>query len=191
MKKSILKIMLGTIILEVLLVCTFILLGSFDEILGKMMLSVAVVFFYSIPCLFYARLYDNDKYKEISLCSSLVVFLAAVITILAIVEVLPGNVFFDKTLGVLRILIGGLTFISWLLYYPNVNRIFSGFKETSIGLITMVCALSIPIYIMDFLPENLFGRLYYMLIVLSSGSFICTLILSVIYKKEIKNYPNN
>ena len=51
-KKGILKIMLGSVILEAILVCIFILIGSFDDVTWKSLESVGIIFGYSIPCLF-------------------------------------------------------------------------------------------------------------------------------------------
>ena len=55
--------MLGSVIAEVILVCLFILAGHFDDFAWRTTASVSMLFLYSIPCLFYSKIYDY-KFKN-------------------------------------------------------------------------------------------------------------------------------
>ena len=184
-KKSILKIMLGSIILEAILVCVFILIGSFDDIAWNSLRLDGIIFGYSIPCLFYSAIYDNEKYKYISITGACVVCVTALISLLGLWDLIIVGDIFEKILLTFNVIIWMLALISWVLIYTSVNKLLNLFKKISISLISLLSLIIIFIILTEKYPEGFFERLYYVLIVLTVGSFICTLILTRIYKKEI------
>ena len=185
MKKGILKIMLGSVILEAILVCIFILVGSFDDVTWKSLGSVGIIFGYSIPCLFYSKIYDDEKYKYIAISGASVVCVSALISILGLWDLISEGEFLGKIVETFNVIIWMLAFISWILSYISVNSLLNLFKKVSISLISLLSFFITIIIWTDSFPEGFLARLYYVLIVLTVGSFICTLILTRIYKKEI------
>lgn len=189
MKKNVLKIMLGSIILEAILVCIFILIGSFEAFAWKSLLSVGIIFFYSIPCLFYSRIYDNEKYKYIAIIGSSLVCISTLIGVLDIWELSIFGIF-GNTAETIYVIMWMLAFVSWILSYTSVNNLLSMFKKISILLITIL-SFFITIDIWVDIPGGFLQKLYYVLIVLTISSFICILILTKIYKKEIFKVSQN
>ena len=191
MKKSILKIMLGSVILEAILVCIFILIGSFDDVTWRSLASVGIIFGYSIPCLFYSKIYDNEKYKYIAIGGASIVCISALISILGLWDLIGNSEILGKIVGTFNVAIWMLAFISWILSYISVNNLLNLFKKISISLISLLSFFIIIIIWSESFPEGFLARLYYVLIVLTVGSFICTLILTRIYKKEIVKVSQN
>ena len=191
MKKGILKIMLGSVILEAILVCIFILIGSFDDVTWKSLESVGIIFGYSIPCLFYSKIYDDEKYKYIAISGASVVCVSALISILGLWDLISEGEFLGKTFGTFNVIIWMLAFVSWILSYISVNNLLNLFKKISIPLIAILSFFITIIIWTESFPEGFLGRLYYVLMVLTVGSFICTLILTRIYKKEIVKVSQN
>ena len=191
MKKGILKIMLGSVILEAILVCIFILVGSFGDVTWKSLGSVGIIFAYSIPCLFYSKIYDDEKYKYIAISGACVVCVSALISILSLWNLISEGVFLAKIVGTFNVTILMLAFVSWILSYISVNSLLNLFKKVSISLISLLSFFITIIIWTESFPEGFLARLYYVLIVLTVGSFICTLILTRIYKKEIVKVSQN
>ena len=186
MKKTILKIMLGSIIAEVVIVCFFILLGDFNEVAARACESIAVIFGYSIPCLFYARVFDKEKYKNIAIVGSITAALAALISIYLILQDIYNDYeILEKALAVLSIVVGCLASVSWILSYPSVNNLFSNFKKAAIVLISIFSLYMIINVFELFEMDGFLLRLYFVLCILSIGSLISILIMTRIYKKEI------
>lgn len=184
MKKAILKIMLGTVILEALLVCVFILIGDFDDVAWQSIESVGIIFGYSIPCLFYSKIYDDEKYKYIAITGSGVVCITTVMSILSLWDLMGESDILVNILGTLNVVVWSLTFISWILSFISVNNLLSTFKKISITLILLESIFT-TFNIWAGFPEDFFARLYYVLMVLTVCAFICTLILTRIYRKEM------
>ena len=196
MKKNVLKIMLGTVIIEVILVCILILMGTFNDTGLKAIFSVGIIFYYSIPCLYYSSIYDNPKYKTIANIGSVLVLIIALITILSLWEIFKQGEVITKILGDINIIIWLLAYISWVLEIESVNKVI---KNTKIANITISSIISIWFIIMiwtENLPKGFLSRLLWVLIILQAGGFICLLILKRIYKKELQaakeamNRPN-
>ena len=193
MKKIILKIMLGAIIVEALLVSLFILLGNFDTVSWRAMGSVAIIFAYSIPCLFYSKVYDHEQYKYIAFCGSGLACVSALLYILRIWEFISFDDFLMNFNGTLSSLIWMLAFICWFLSISSRNDTLNLFKKISITLTILLTSFSIiSIWNNEFLKDMIL-RLYFVLIVLTVGSYICTYILSRIYSKNevIETQPEN
>ena len=184
MKKDVLKVMLGSIILEVVLVCLFILIGSFDDVAWKSLGSVGIIFLYSIPCLFYSRIYDNEKYRNIVFVGTTAVCISAVLWIFNLWDIISESMYLGKIVGTLNVIIWMLVFISCLLSYASNNDLLNKFKKASMILITMLSFFITIIIWSESFPEGFLARLFYVLIVLTVGSFICTLILTKIYKNK-------
>ena len=168
--------MLGSVIIEVLLVCIFILIDNFNLIAWRSLGSVAIIFGYSIPCLFYARIFDKDNYKNIAIVGVCLACISALIDILALWNIITQSEFLLKTSGVFSVITWALAYISWVLSYTIDNNIFNIFKKISITL-TAILSFLLTMSIWTDYFEGFLLRFYYILIVLTIGSFICLLIL--------------
>ena len=202
MKKNILKIMIGTVIAEVLVICYFILFGKNNDIYSaiKISLSVGIVFCYTIPCLFYSRIYDNEKYKKYALIGSCLVLIASIFSILHLWDIIPfyssdsstlysidntGEMIYEKVMFTLNSIISILALFSWFIVYLNANKTLDKFVKGSLIISAISCLYFNLISWID-PTEGFLIRLMYVLYVLSFGSIIITFILSIIHKKEIK-----
>lgn len=185
MKKNVLKVMLGSVIGEAILVCLFILIGSFDSIAVKSMGSIAIIFTFSIPCLFYAGIYDNNKYKNIAITGTVLAGITAFICILGVLEITEWNEVLIKSVSIFTVLVWALALISWVLSYNSINNIIKTFKSITISLTSIFSIFVILIILAEDFPDGFLGRLFYVIIVLLAGSNICMRILIRIYRKEI------
>lgn len=190
MKKQVLKVMLGAIIFEVVLVCLFILMGNFNSVSAKALGSGLIIFCYSIPCLNYSKISDNEKYRSISIAGVSVAFCAALLTILRLWDILKLSSFLFKIDISLTILTVALSIISLVLSYVYVNDLFERFKKVCVILVSLLSFLYIVIVLLEMNPQGLFLRLLWVINVLTIGSYLCTAVLAKIYKKEmaIQNY---
>lgn len=185
MKKNVLKIMLGSIIIEALLICLFILTGELDEIAVRALASIGIIIGYSIPCLFYSKIYDNEKYKYIAISGSVIVCISALMDILNLWNLFTRGEFLSNMMKTFDVVIYMLVFISWILSFVSVNNLLNLFKKISILLILLLSFSQTIIIWMGKFPEGFLARLYFVLIILTISSFICTLILTRVYKKEM------
>ena len=190
MKKIILKIILGTIILEAILICFFILLGNFNKVSWKSLASVAIVLNCSIPCLFYAKIYDNPKYKNIAILGVAISGINAIIFILTLWTGFKNNII-GKVKGTLQNFMWLLVFISQLLSYKSIEKIVNYFKKISICTLILLNIFILTIIWAEKFPENFIARLFYIIIVLTVTSYIATLIVVRIYKKSTNANLNN
>ena len=190
MKKGVLKVMLGSVVLEAIIVCVFILIGKFNDIAWKSLASVANIFLYSIPCLFYARVYDNEKYRNLAVVGTIVVGILALNSILSLWGLLGSYAILQKIIYTLSIVMWALAFISWALSYESVNNLLNLFKKIFISLLSILSLILIIIVWIEKFPEGFFSRLFYVLIVLTFGAFVCILILTRMFKKELINQSN-
>ena len=178
--------MLGTIILEAILVCIFILMGNIISIAALRTLeSVGIIFIYSIPCLLYSKIYDNEKYRYMATGGACLAFVAAILSILNTWNLIGISESLVKINTTLTIIIWMLAFISYILSYISINNTLDIFKKSSITLITLL-SIWTTIIIWTSIPKGFFLRLYLVLIVLTIASFICTVILIRVYKREIE-----
>lgn len=186
MRKNVLKIMLGSIIAEAILVCIFILIGNFDTLSWRALGSVGIIFFYSIPCLCFAKIYENENYKIIAIGGAIISCISALIIILGIWELITETTFLSKILFTFNDIIWTLAIISCILPIPSVNGLLSVFKKISISLTILLSIFIAIIILTEKFPENFLLRLYWVIIVLTVGSWICISVLTRIYKKEIE-----
>lgn len=190
MKKVILKIILGSIILEAILICVFILLGNFNEVTWKSMASVAIVLECSIPCLFYAKIYDNPKYKNIAILSAAISGINAIISILTLLIEFNTDII-GKILSTLQSFMWTLVFVSQLLSYNLTEKTFNYLKRISIcNLVLLNIFMLYTIWTKKF-PKDFAARLFVMIIVLSISSYIATLIAVEIYRKNTNKNLNS
>ena len=190
MKKIILKVILGSIILEAILICIFILLGNFNEVSWKSLASVAIVLECSIPCLFYAKIYDNPKYKNVAIFGVAISGIDAVISILTLWTGFKNSII-GKVTGTLQNIMWLLVFISELLSYNSIEKIVNYFKKISIYAMIVLNIFILTIIWTEKFPEDFVARLFYMIIVLTVASYIATLIVVRIYKKNINANLNS
>ena len=212
MKKSILKIMIGSVILEVLVICFFIIIGiNGNTYFGKISASILCVFLYCIPCLFYTRLCNNEKYKYVVKVGVYMVIVAGVMSILSnwglfdvkqkavklaivssaspIHEVIPVV---SNIINSLNSAIVTLAFMAIPLSYPDINKIFNIFKKSTIVLLGLSFINTIIyIWIPEIIQYNeILQRLVLVVTILTIGSLICLLITRIMYKKEINELRN-
>ena len=186
MKKIISKIMLGTIILEAILVCIFILIGNLGSIDALRALeSVGIIFIYSIPCLCYSKIYDNEKYRYMATGGSFFAFVAAILRILNTWELIGTGESVGKINLTLSIIIWMLAFISCIISHISINNTLGIFKKSSVTLITLL-SIWATIITWTSMPTGFLLRMFLVLIVLTIASFICTVILIKVYKREIE-----
>ncbi len=191
MRKNILRIMLGSIIFDVVLVCLFILLGDFSKIGNYTLISTGIIFGYSIPCLFYSKIYDKPKYKYIAIIGSIIVFAAALICILAVWGLFTFNDTFAKTVGTLDIFIVMMAIVSWILSYAYESVLFKVFQIIGISS-SAILSVCITIAILkEKFPEGFLFRLYAVLLVLLVGSLVCIGIMNRINTKNIGEKSDN
>ncbi len=186
MKKSILKVMLGSIIVEAVLVCIFILMGDFNEVSWRSLGSVATIFYCSLPCLCYAKIYDNEKYKGLAIFGAIVACICALTSILVIWELIETDITIFKVNIIVETLMWALAIISWILSIDSVNDIVKRFKTISISLTSLLSLFIIINTLLGEFPEGFLARLYWVIIVLTVGSWICMSILTRIYRKELE-----
>lgn len=185
MRKVILKIMLGAIIAEVCLVCILILTGNIASIGYRSLASVGTIFLYSIPCLAYSEIYYNKKYKYIAICGASFAGILALISIIEMWSSDFGSIFSSKFNSTLSVIVWALAIVSYILSYISSNKLVNLFKKLNMIVITILSAFIIFFVWMGVLPDGIFARLFYMLIVLCAGLIIGFLILTKIYKNEI------
>ena len=185
MKKNVLKVMLGSVIGEAILVCLFILIGSFDSVAMKSMGAVAIIFTFSVPCLFYAGIYDNNKYKNVAITGAILAGITALICILGVLEIIEWSKVLIKSVSIFTVAIWALALISWVLSYNSINNLLRIFKRASIFLTTIFSIFVILIILAEEFPDGFLARLFYVILVLLSGSNICMRILIRTYRKEI------
>ncbi len=188
MKKGVLKIMLGSIILEAILVCLFILIGKLSLVSWYSISSVGVIFLYSLLCLMCSRVYDDYEYRNVAILGAVFASLTALLIILEIWHVIGYSTFILKLVSTTNSIAIALSFSSWILSYASVNDIMEKFKKATIILISILSTVFIAL---TWFGNNLGGfflRLYYVLIVLTVVSFVCTLILTRVYKKELLEF---
>ena len=184
MKKNILRIMLGSIIVEVLLICIFILTENFNVSSIRALSSVGIIFAYSIPCLVYSRIYDRDEYKYIAAVGVSIACCLALIEILIIWEIIAAGKILTKIIASMNNLTWGLVFISLILSFASVNDLLNLFKKISISLIAILNAFVLFIIWAGF-PGSFMFKLFLVILVLTVGSLVCTSILIIVHRKEL------
>lgn len=185
MKKSVLKVMIGSVIFTVVIACLLILIGEMSVVGSRAMLSAFAVFWYSIPCLFYAKIYDNPNYRNLALIGTVLAYLTALIYILTGWEVLTISWSLTKLLAILNVLVWMLAIISWLLKTKSVNNTLHLFKTIGVFLSVLLGSSIILLIIFEKYPDGFILRLLLVVVLLHIGSLICNGILRSVYKKEI------
>ena len=163
-KKNVTRVMLCAVIIEVVLACLFILLGNFNNVGVFIPSSTGIIFGYSLPCLLYARIYSDSKYKAVAICGTVVSVVAALISVLALWGIVHINITFVKTIGILNVIIWALAIISWILSLAIISKSFKIFKiifMTSLSLLS-VC-ISMIIFVGE-IPSGILLRLCLLLL---------------------------
>ena len=184
MRKATLKVMLGTVIVEVILVCVLILMGKLNDVVGRTMLSVAIIFFNSLPCLLYARIYDDEKIKMIAIVGTILTSVAALLGILNVWKLIDVNGALEKVVKVIEIFVWSLALISWILSYKPINKVVNIFRNSSSISPAIFSLFSSVMVLLEYNLEGFVLRLYYVLMVITTGLFVCMFIVTRIYKKE-------
>ena len=184
MRKATLKVMLGTVIIEVILVCVLILMGKLNDVVGRTMLSVAIIFFNSLPCLLYARIYDDEKVKMIAVVGAILTSVAALLGILNVWKLIDVNGALEKVVKVIEIFVWSLALISWILSYKPINKVVNIFRNSSSISLAIFSLLTAIMVLIDYELEGFMLRLYFVLMVITAGLYVCMYIVTKIYKKE-------
>ncbi len=184
MRKATLKVMLGTVIVEVILVCILILMGKLNDVVGRTMLSVAIIFFNSLPCLLYARIYDDEKIKMIAIVGTILTSVAALLGILNVWKLIDVNGALEKVVKVIEIFVWSLALISWILSYKPINKVVNIFRNSSSISLAIFSLLTAIMVLIDYELEGFMLRLYFVLMVITAGLYVCMYIVTKIYKKE-------
>ncbi len=177
------NIMICSVIIEVIFVCLYILLGNFNNVGVFVPSSAGIIFGYTLPCLLYARIYGDRRYKAIAICGTVIAFAAVIISVLALWGIIHTNISFVKTIGILNVIIWTLAIISWILSYTTMGKSFTVFRLVFIIslLLSSMCTSAI-IYAGD-IPSGILLRLCLLLLAITIGSFVCILILIKTHKK--------
>jgi len=184
MRKATLKVMLGTVIIEVILVCVLILMGELNEVVGRTMLSVAIIFFNSLPCLLYARIYDDEKIKMIAVFGTILTSVVALLGILNVWKLIDVNGALEKVVEVIEIFVWSLALISWTLSYKPINKVVNIFRNASSISLAIFSLFSSVMVLIEYKLEGFMLRLYFVLMVITAGLYVCMYIVTKIYKKE-------
>lgn len=184
MRKATLKVMLGTVIVEVILVCILILMGKLNDVVGRTMLSVAIIFFNSLPCLLYARIYDDEKIKMIAIVGTILTSVAALLGILNVWKLIDINGALEKVVKVIEIFVWSLALISWILSYKPINKVVNIFRNSSSISLAIFSLLTAIMVLVEYELEGFMLRLYFVLMVITAGLYVCMYIVTKIYKKE-------
>ena len=182
MKKAILKVLVGTIIAEMILACFFVLIDDMGDLSENTLMSVMVVFLYSLPCLIYSKLYDDSNYKTIAIIATITVGGAALLNIISMWTLTEVNGSLAKLYTTLNLLACMFILLSVILPLHHENKMFKTFRALSIMTLLSITLL-IEIFLLgEFFPDGFGARLVAIISILGFGSFIATLILSKIYK---------
>ena len=141
----------------------------------------------------HARVYDKEKYKNFAItgvivsCISVLVNTICVWSLIGmdIFSLLKTGVFFVRVIETTNTVAWILAGVSLILSYPSINDIMNIFKKISITLMPILGALII-IQTWSNGTADFFVRLQAISGVLTVGSFICTILLTRIFKDEIK-----
>ena len=188
MKKNVLKILIGSIMLEAILVSIQILTGDYiNTVMWQVILSLLIISEYSIPCLLYAKIHDDGEYESITVYGTILACILAFVQILTIWQILPilNNDILNKINITLNIIVWVQAVIPWMLSYRIEKNIVDILKKITIALIILVSLWTIEIIWTEKLPEEFMLKLFIILIVLNSASLISTVILILTNKNEI------
>ena len=198
MKKNILKLMLATAVTEIVLVCIFVLFDVSGDITWKALKSVAIIFIFLLPCLYYAKTYDDERYRYIAFTGSICSAVSALLIVLDLWGITSSSKFLwclknsTELYTVIFILITSLVILS------EDSKLLTNFKKISIIIIAIFSVFDllvlwveyIPRAIIDMLPILFLSRLYLVFIILGTGFYLCTLIIAKVLKKERKEEMN-
>ena len=185
MKDSVLKIMLGTIAVNVVITCIFILTKDSYVVALKAVTSMESVLLYAIPFWLYCRIVDDEEYRKLATIGSVLALITSIFNALVVWGLLSQSVFMTKLVYSFNITIWVLAYLSWIYSIRTVNDLLAMLKKVS-SIITIIMGLGIGLYIWTgSLPDGFIVKLVYLLIVLGIGAFVSTFISSKFYRKEI------
>lgn len=186
MKKIVLKILLGSVITEILLICLSILMDNSNEIVSHAIISVFIIIIYLLPCIFYAQMLEKEKCKYLvmtGLAFSIVAMLSN--TVYNLIPFFQGENML-KICDSLDTIVWGLFLSSLVATIKSLNKGIRFFKIINIILTILLSIFLISQTWFGIIKDDFLQRIYYILIILTIGSYICTFILTKVYKKELK-----
>lgn len=137
MKKIILKTLIGTFITSAILGIFIIFFGLWNVLTGKILLSTAIIFGFSIPGLACAAIYEKEKYKLFSTIGMLTCFISCICFLLLAWEILRETLFFSwfwKFMCSGLLLSASFGHICLLLTIDSNDKMVNCFKFETIGL---------------------------------------------------------
>lgn len=187
MKNNVLKLMIGTIIVEVVLVCILILVGEMDSVGMNAIGSGLIILEVLIPCSMCAKIYDRNEYKYIGIAAMVIAFIIVVLATLGIWEIIFEEKDVENIVGALHSILWYLGFTSIILSYPKDNKVLNRFKIATIIIMGLLSLFITVLFIKEDFPDGFLARLFFVLIILSIGSYASTYILSKIKKDNNEN----
>lgn len=180
MKKTILKVIIGTICIEALLLVIFILLGEINNVLWKSLGCAGLIILYCIPCLIHTDIHEKNKiFSNIGI--SLALFSCLYYIIILIFDVDIPNLINEIT----TIIISETWFFTFysLIIRVNNKSIIKFFKNGTLTTASGINIYHIIMIISGKNPEGFFLRLYAILWVLTISGSVSLLILNKIHNK--------
>ena len=128
MKDNILKIMLITIILNVLVVCITIFSKSVYAISLDSISSFSGLLTYVIPFWLYTKIVDDEEHRKLASVGSVLALVTTIFSALNTLDIISSGVFLAKMVSALSIVIWVLAGLSFILSIRSVNGIVDLFS---------------------------------------------------------------
>ena len=193
-KKNIIICILAfiSLIVSALIGIFAIITGSFGTLEAKILSTTLTIFMFSISGLCCSTIYEDEKYKKISLIGIIISLVSAIYTLLIIWGVLDICIIFCKNqnrytwriLWSLIVLSCSSAHLSLILKIDNKNDIV---QKTKLGTIIMSLLLDCMILILtwDIIQSNdIYSRIIIVIAILVTLGTIVTPILNKINKKD-------
>ena len=178
MKKIFLRILIATFVICALLGIYAIVFETWNDLLGKILLSAITLFGFSIPALICSYKSDKKKAKFISYAGIAVCFIAAIIFLLFIWEIVDFN-FFDVVAWkiILICIIAAFSFGHiCLILLPNSKSKAESFVKYGTVILSAVLDILLLVWIIFELEVS--WRLLFVLIILIALGTILTPLLN-------------
>ncbi len=200
MRKSILKLLIGSLCFSALIWIIIILSGNFGKVEGKILSTTATIFAFSISGLCCSTLYEKEKYKLFSTFGMIICLLACIWSILIIWGFLNSCIIFCsgnssyftwRMLWTLIVLSYSSAHISLLLLIKNENDIVIWAKNLTI-LLSVILDIMILTIAWDIISGlGFYGRLIWVCTILVTLGTIISPILNKVYMSTDNFKMNN
>lgn len=185
MKDNILKIMLITIILNVLVVCITIFSKSVYAISLDSISSFSGLLTYVIPFWLYTKIVDDEEHRKLASIGSVLALVTTIFSALNTLDIISSGVFLAKMVSALSIVIWVLAGLSFILSIRSVNGIVDLLKKVATFLTIILGLMFIVFMLTGSVSDGFMLKLVYALLVVDIGIYIGVFLSSKFYKKEI------